>query len=331
MKPIITLSAILGIAFSGMAHAQEPILIKFSHVAAIDTPKGQAAEHFKQQLEKRTKGRVKVEIFANSTLYKDKEELEALQMGSVQMLAPVAGKFGPAGVKEFEVFDLPYIFPNEEALHRVTRGPIGVSLLKKLEPRGMVGLSYWDAGFRVLSSNKPIRTPEEARGQKIRINSSKVNQAIIKAIGGLPQTMAFSEVYQALQTGVVDGADGNLSNLYTQKQYEVQKNITLTRHTYSGYVVVMNKAFWEKLPADVKTDVTAAMKDASDFNDKVAEEDENKSLSAIKASGKSTIHTLTADEKARWVKALMPVQDELAPRIGKELISAIRKETGQAK
>ena len=143
--------------------------------------------------------------------------------------------------------------------------------------------------------------------------------------------MAFSEVYQALQTGVVDGADGNLSNLYTQKQYEVQKNITLTRHTYSGYVVVMNKAFWEKLPADVKTDVTAAMKDASDFNDKVAEEDENKSLNAIKASGKSTIHTLTADEKARWVKALMPVQDELAPRIGKELISAIRKETGQAK
>lgn len=331
MKPIITLSAILGIAFSGMAHAQEPILIKFSHVAAIDTPKGQAAEHFKQQLEKRTKGRVKVEVFANSTLYKDKEELEALQMGSVHMLAPVAGKFGPAGVKEFEVFDLPYIFPNEEALHRVTRGPIGASLLKKLEPRGMVGLSYWDAGFRVLSSNKPIRTPEEARGQKIRINSSKVNQAIIKAIGGLPQTMAFSEVYQALQTGVVDGADGNLSNLYTQKQYEVQKNITLTRHTYSGYVVVMNKAFWEKLPADVKTDVTAAMKDASDFNDKVAEEDENKSLSAIKASGKSTIHTLTADEKARWVKALMPVQDELAPRIGKELISAIRKETGQAK
>ena len=284
MKPIITLSAILGIAFSGMAHAQEPILIKFSHVAAIDTPKGQAAEHFKQQLEKRTKGRVKVEVFANSTLYKDKEELEALQMGSVHMLAPVAGKFGPAGVKEFEVFDLPYIFP-----------------------------------------------PKEARGQKIRINSSKVNQAIIKAIGGLPQTMAFSEVYQALQTGVVDGADGNLSNLYTQKQYEVQKNITLTRHTYSGYVVVMNKAFWEKLPADVKTDVTAAMKDASDFNDKVAEEDENKSLSAIKASGKSTIHTLTADEKARWVKALMPVQDELAPRIGKELISAIRKETGQAK
>lgn len=331
MKPIITLTAILGIAFAGLAHAQEPIVIKFSHVAAIDTPKGQAAEYFKQQLEKRTKGRVKVEVFANSTLYKDKEELEALQMGSVQMLAPVAGKFGPAGVKEFEAFDLPYIFPDEEALHRVTRGPIGASLLKKLEARGMVGLSYWDAGFRVLSSNKPIRTPEEAKGQKIRINSSKVNQAIVKAIGGLPQTMAFSEVYQALQTGVVDGTDGNLANLYTQKQYEVQKHITLTRHTYSGYVVVMNKAFWEKLPADLKPEIVAAMKDASAFNDKVAEEDEARAIAAIKASGKSVIHTPSAEEKARWVKTLMPVQDELAPRIGKELIESIRKETGQAK
>lgn len=331
MKSIIKLGTVLGLAFSGIAYAQEPILIKFSHVAAADTPKGMAAEHFKKEVEKRTKGRVKVEVFANSTLYKDKEELEALQMGSVQMLAPVAGKFGPAGAKEFEVFDLPYIFPDEEALHRVTRGPIGASLLKKLEARGMVGLTYWDAGFRVLSSNKPIRTPDEARGQKIRINSSKVNQAIVKAIGGLPQTMAFSEVYQALQTGVVDGADGNLSNLYTQKQYEVQKHITLTRHTYSGYVVVVNKAFWEKLPADLRTEVAAAIKESTDYNDKIAEEDEAKAIAAIKASGKSTIHVPSPEEKARWVKALQPVQDELAPRIGKELVDAIRKETGQAK
>lgn len=331
MKPILTLTAALGLAFAGWAHAEEPILIKFSHVAAVDTPKGRAAEYFKQQVEKRTKGRVKIEVFPNSTLYKDKEELEALQMGSVQMLAPVASKFGPAGVKEFEVFDLPYIFPNEAALHRVTRGPIGLSLLKKLEGRGMVGLSYWDAGFRVLSSNKPIRTPEEIKGQKIRINSSKANQAIIKAVGGLPQTMAFSEVYQALQTGVVDGADGNLSNLYTQKQYEVQKHITLTHHTYSGYAVVMNKPFWDKLPAELKTEITAAMKDATEFNDKVADQDEAKAMSAIKASGKSTIHTPTPEEKARWVKALLPVQDEMASRVGKDLIDAIRKEAGQVK
>ncbi|MBK6854196.1 MAG: DctP family TRAP transporter solute-binding subunit [Burkholderiales bacterium] len=328
MKTLLALSFAVGIALAPSAHAQTPIVIKFSHVAAANTPKGQAADFFKKRAEELTKGKVKVEIYANSTLYKDKEELEALQLGAVQMLAPVAGKFGPAGVKEFEVFDMPYIFPDTEGLHRVTRGPIGASLLKKLEVRNMVGLGYWDAGFRVLSSNKPIRTPDEAKGQKIRINSSKVNQAIMRSIGALPQTMAFSEVYTALQTGVVDGADGNLPNLYTQKQYEVQKHVTMTDHTYSGYVVVVNKPFWDKLPADVRADLEVAMKESVAHNDKVTEEDNAVAMAAIKASGKSAIHVPSLTEKALWVKAMSPVQDELASRVGKDLVAAIRKETG---
>lgn len=328
MKTILALSAAISIAFATTAHAQNPIVIKFSHVAAADTPKGRAVEFFKQRAEELTKGKVSVEVYANSVLYKDKEELEALQLGSVQMLAPVAGKFGPAGVKEFEVFDMPYLFPDTDALHRVTHGPVGAGLLKKLEPRGMVGLAFWDAGFRVFSSNKPIRTPDEIKGQKIRINSSKVNQAIIKSVNALPQSMAFSEVYQALQTGVVDGADGNLPNLYTQKQYEVQKYVTLTHHTYSGYVVVANKAFWDGLPADVRTSLETAMKEATAFNEKVAEEDEAAAVAAIKASGKTEIYTPTPAEKSQWVKAMAPVQDDLASRVGKDLVAAIRKETG---
>ena len=177
-----------------LAHAEAPIVIKFSHVAATDTPKGQAAEYFKKIVEERTKGQVKVEVYPNSQLYKDKEELEALQMGAVQMLAPVPGKFGPLGVKEFEVFDLPYIFKDIDAVHNFARGPGGASLLKKLDARGLVGLSYWDNGFRVLSANKPIHTPADTRGLKMRINSSKVNASIMKSIGALPQTLAFSEV-----------------------------------------------------------------------------------------------------------------------------------------
>lgn len=330
MKALFALTAAIGVAFSGLAFSQEPIVLKFSHVAAAETPKGQAAEFFKKRAEELTKGRVKVEIYANSTLYKDKEELEALQMGSVHMLAPVAGKFGPAGVKEFEVFDLPYMFPDETALHRVTEGPIGKSLLKKLEPRGLAGLGYWDAGFRVLSSNKPIRTPEDMKGQKIRINSSKVNQAIMRSVSALPQSMAFSEVYQALQTGVVDGADGNLSNLYTQKQYEVQKHVALTYHTYSGYVVVANKAFWDGLPADIRSELEVAVKESSAFNAKVAMADDAKALEAIKASGKTEVYAPTAQEKAAWMKAMKPVQDELADRVGKDLVEAIRKESGIA-
>lgn len=329
MKLLHALTAVLGLLTTAYAQAEEPIVIKFSHVAAVDTPKGQAAELFKKRAQELTHGRVKVDVYPNSMLFKDKEELEALQMGSVQMLAPVPGKFGPAGVKEFEVFDLPYLFPNEEGLHRVTRGPLGASLLKKLEPRGMLGLSYWDAGFRILSANRAVHVPDDAKGLKIRISSSKVNQAIFKSIGAIPQTLAFSEVYQALQTGVVDGADGNMPNLYTQKQYEVQKHVTMTNHTFSGYVVVVNKAFWDKLPADIRTELTVAMKEATDFNDKVAQEDNLKAIAAINASGKTTIYTPTPEEKALWIKAMAPVQDEMAPRIGKDLIEAIRKEANR--
>lgn len=326
MKLLLSLTAALGLLLGASAQAQEPIVIKFSHVAAVDTPKGQAAALFKKRAEERTKGRVRVDVYPNSMLFKDKEELEALQIGSVQMLAPVPGKFGPAGIKEFEVFDLPYMFPNEAGLHRVTRGPLGASLLKKLEPRGFLGLSYWDAGFRIVSANRPVHMPDDAKGLKIRISSSKVNQAIFKSIGAIPQTMAFSEVYQALQTGVVDGADGNMPNLYTQKQFEVQKHVTMTNHTFSGYVVVVNKAFWDKLPADIRTELNAAMKEATEYNDKVAEEDNLKAVAAIKASGKTTIYTPTPEEKALWVKAMAPVQEEMAPRIGRDLIDAVRKE-----
>ena len=308
-----------------VALAQAPIVIKFSHVAAVDTPKGQAAEYFKKIVEERTKGQVRVEVFANSSLYKDKEELEALQMGAVQMLAPVPGKFGPLGVKEFEVFDMPYLFKDIDAVHNFARGPGGAGLLKKLESRGVVGLSYWDNGFRVMSANRPIHTPSDARGLKMRINSSKVNASIMKSIGGVPQTLAFSEVYQALQTGVVDGTEGPLSNLYTQKHYEVQKHVTLTYHTISNYVVVGNKRFWDGLPANIRTTLEVAMKDATAYNDSVAAKDEAASLAAIKASGKSTVYAPTAVELDAWAKALAPVQNEMAERVGgKAFIDSVR-------
>nr|WP_294863499.1 TRAP transporter substrate-binding protein [uncultured Pseudogulbenkiania sp.] len=324
MKRLITSLAIAA-AFSATApaFASAPIVIKFSHVVAPDTPKGQAAEYFKKLAEERTKGRVKVVIYPNSQLYKDKEELEALQLGAVQMLAPTTSKFGPMGLKEFEVFDLPYLFMNEDQVHKVTRGPVGQALLKKLEPRGLKGLAFWDNGFRVFSANRPVHTPQDIKGLKIRINSSKVNTAIVQSVGALPQTMALSEVYQALQTGVVDGADGNISNLYTQKQFEVQKYMTNTRHSYSGYAVVVNKKFWDGLPGDIRTTLEGAMKDASEYNDQMAEKDTTAALNAIKASGKTQIYEPTTAEKAAWVKAMQPVQNEMAARIGTDTVKAI--------
>lgn len=314
------------LCLAGPLFAADQIVIKFSHVVADNTPKGRAAERFKQLAEERSKGKVKVEIYPNSQLYKDKEELEALQLGAVQMLAPVTSKFGPIGLKEFEVLDLPYLFTSEAALHKVLHGPVGQGLLKKLETKGIVGLAFWDNGFRVMSANKRIDKPSDMKGLKMRINSSKVNDALMRSVGAIPQTMAFSEVYQALQTGVVDGTDGPVSNMFTQKHYEVQKYLTDTRHTYSGYAVVVNKRFWDGLPPDIRTTLEGAMKDATLYNNGVANRDTFDAWKAIKASGKTTVYVPSPAEMAEWIKAMQPVQDEMGARVGKDVIAAIRKE-----
>jgi C4-dicarboxylate-binding protein DctP len=311
---------------SGTAFAQAPIVIKFSHVVSVDTPKGKAAERFKELAEKATKGRVKVELYPNSTLYKDKEELEALQLGAVQMLAPSLAKFGPLGVKEFEVFDLPFIFPDKDVLYRVTEGQIGKDLMKKLEPKGIVGLGFWDNGFKVMSANKSIHLPSDLKGQKLRIQSSKVLDAQMRALGANPQVLAFSEVYQALQTGVVDGTENPPSNLYTQKMHEVQKHVTLTNHGYLGYAVIVNKKFWDGLPADIRAELDTAMKSATKYANAIAQQENDNALEAIKKSGKSTVYLPSVAERAEWRKALLPVQKTMEDRIGKDLIANVNKE-----
>ena len=309
------------------ATAQAPIVLKFSHVVAPNTPKGKGADKFKELAERYTNGKVKVEVYANSTLYKDKEELEALQLGAVQMLAPSNSKFGPIGVKDFEVFDLPYLLPNKAALRKVTDGPIGKAMLKKLESKGMVGLAYWDNGFKEMSANKPLRMPEDYKGLKFRIQSSKVLEAQFRALGAIPQVMAFSEVYQALQTGVVDGQENTPSNMFTQKFHEVQKYTTLTNHGYIGYVVVVNKKFWDDLPADVRGQLEKAMAEATVYSNEISEKENVESLDDIKKSGKTELITPTAAESAAMRKAMEPLYQEMASRVGKQLIDDVVKAT----
>lgn len=318
----------IGLASAPAAFAAGEIVIKFSHVVAQDTPKGKAAEYFKKLAEERTKGKVQVQVYPNSQLYKDKEELEALQLGAVQMLAPSLAKFGPLGVKEFEAFDLPYIFDNYAELHKVTQGPVGQQMLSKLDSKGIKGLAFWDNGFKQFSANKPLKTPADLRGQKMRIQSSKVLEAQMRAVGSIPQVMAFSEVYQALQTGVVDGTENPVSNFYTQKMHEVQKHMTMTNHGYLGYAVIVNKKFWDGLPADVRTTLDGAMKDATKYANQVAEQKSNEDLEAVKKSGKTQVYVPTAAEKAALKQALIPVHKSMESRIGGDLIKSIYKETG---
>ena len=309
------------------AWAQAPIVIKFSHVVATDTPKGQAAERFKLLAERATRGRVKVEVYPNSTLYKDKEELEALQLGAVQMLAPSLAKFGPLGVKEFEAFDLPYIFPSKAALYAVTEGRIGKGLLRRLEPKGITGLAYWDNGFKLMSANKPLRLPNDLRGLRMRIQSSSVLDAQMRALGARPQVLAFSEAYQALQTGLVDGTENPPSNMYTQKMHEVQQHLTVSNHGYLGYAVIVNKKFWDGLPRDIRRQLEGAMREATAFEKTIAQRDNDLALEAIRKSGKTVIYRLNPQEQAAWRQALLPVHRLMENRIGKDLIQAISRET----
>ena len=314
--------------FATNAPAQNPIVIKFSHVVAVDTPKGKGAEYFKKLAEERTEGRVKVEVFPNSQLYKDGEEMEALQLGSVQMLAPSVAKFGQLGVREFEVFDLPYIFDDFAELHKVTQGAVGKQLFQKLETKSIIGLAFWDNGFKVMSANKALKAPGDVKGLKMRIQSSNVLESQMRVLGALPQKMAFSEVYQGLQTGVVDGTENPPSNFYTQKMHEVQKFMTMTDHGVIEYAVIVNKKFWDGLPADIRTILAGAMADATKFANEIAKKDNDDALEGVRKSGKTQIITLTADEKAAWKKVLIQVHREHEGRIGKDLIQAVYKETG---
>ena len=313
-------------ALSLAVYAQEPIVIKFSHVVAIDTPKGKAAEMFAKKAAELTKGRVKVEVYANSTLYKDKEEMEALQLGAVQMLAPSLAKFGPLGVKEFELFDLPFIFSNYDDLHKVTTGPVGKQLLAKLESKGIRGLAFWDNGFKSFSLNTPIKTPADLKGKKMRIQSSKVLEEQMRAVGSLPQVMAFSEVYQALQTGVVDGTENPISNLYTQKMFEVQKHLTITEHGYLGYAVIVNKKFWDGLPADIRKQLDDAMEQATRYANQIARVENDESLEKVKKSGKTVVYVPTKEERLAFKKAMMPVHQKMEGRIGKDVVQAVYKD-----
>ena len=322
---VLCSALLLSLSFAVSA---DPIVIKFSHVVAVDTPKGKASEFFAKRAAELTKGKVKVEVYPNSSLYKDKEEMEALQIGAVQMLAPSLAKFGPLGVKEFEAFDIPFIFDNYADLHKITQGPIGASLLAKLEPKGIKGLAFWDNGFKSFSANTPIRTPADLKGKKLRIQSSKVLEEQMRAVGAIPQVIAFSEVYQALSTGVVDGTENPISNFYTQKMNEVQKYLTLTNHGYLGYAVIVNKKFWDGLPADVRGELDQAMKEATVYANQIAQEENDKALEAVKKTGKTTVYTPTKEERTAFKKAMAPVHVKMADRIGKDLLQSIYKETG---
>ncbi|GAC1502392.1 MAG: DctP family TRAP transporter solute-binding subunit [Bradyrhizobium sp.] len=322
----LMLGVIAAAVFIAPAMAQSPIIIKFSHVVANDTPKGKGALKFKELAEKYTDGKVRVEVYPNSSLYKDKEEIEALQLGSVQMLAPSTAKFAPLGAKEFEALDLPWLFKDEETYAKAMKGPVGKWLFQKLESKGISGLAYWDNGFHMTSANRPLLMPADFQGLKLRISGSKIADRYFRDVGSIPQIMAFSEVYQALQTGVVDGCENTASNYLTQKFYEVQKDITVSYHAHLQYAVIVNSKFWNGLPPDIRKQLDKAMDEATDYTNSIAVKENEDALAEIKKSGKTALHYLTDDQRKAWQKAMQPTYAWAKGRVGQEILDLLAKE-----
>ncbi len=318
-----TLQAILAGAtlalLTGMAHAE--IVIKFSHVVAENTPKGQGALMFKKLAEERLPGKVKVEAYPNSQLFGDGKEMEALLLGDVQLIAPSLSKFDRY-TNQIQIFDLPFLFNDIAAIHRFQNGPTGKAILSSMTKKGLIGLGYWDNGMKQLSAKKPLKMPEDAKGLKFRIQASDILEAQFKAVGAVPQKLAFSEVYSALETGVVDGAENPWSNAYSQKFYEVQPYFTESNHGYLGYMVVANSQFWEGLPADVRQTLEKILAEVTAEVNKSALAYSEGDRKKIADSGKTQILQLTPEQRAAWQTAMKPVIAQFTPKIGKEIVDA---------
>ncbi|MGB3740964.1 MAG: TRAP transporter substrate-binding protein [Castellaniella sp.] len=324
MPLIKTVGVCVALAFSSAAFAEKPIIVKFSHVVAENTPKGQGALKFKELAEAALPGKVDVQVFPNSQLFGDGKEMEALLLGDVQIIAPSLAKFDRY-TKKLQIFDLPFMFDDVAALDRFQASPDGQELLNAMKSKGIQGLAYWHNGMKQMSSNQDsLVRPEDIKGLKFRIQSSDVLEAQFRQLGANPQKLSFAEVYQALQTGVVDGAENPWSNIYSQKFHEVQKTIAVTNHGALDYMVITNSGWWDGLPEDVRAGLKKAMAGATEYANQLAAEINDRDRQRIADAGKAKIQTLTKRDVAAWREAVRPVWTQFADEIGKDLIAKAR-------
>jgi C4-dicarboxylate-binding protein DctP len=324
LKRKLVFGILVAVLSVGLAQAK-PMVIKFSHVVAEATPKGQAALKFKELAEKLLPGKVEVQVFPSSQLFGDAKEMEAVLLGDVQFIAPSLSKFSRY-TKKLQVFDLPFLFDNINAVDKFQHSPQGKALLDSMLSKGIKGLAYWHNGMKQLSTDKDqLKRPDDVKGLKFRIQQSDVLEAQFRAVGANPQKMAFSEVYQALQTGVVDGQENTWSNIYSQKFYEVQKTIAQTNHGVIDYMVVTNAKWWDGLPPDIRKGLAQAMEEATAYGNGIANEFNERDRKRVVEAGKAKIQELSKDDVAVWRKAMKPVWNKFQGDIGSDLIEAALK------
>ena len=312
-------------ALPGAGRAAAGTTIRLSHVVAPDTPKGLTLERFRALVEARSSQRLRVQIYPQGQLYGDQDEMQALQLGAIDMVAPSLSKFGPIGFPEFELFDLPFLFDSVADVRRLTQGPVGQRLLDRLGRQRLLGLGFFDNGFKHMSANRPLLEPADFVGLRMRVQASRVIAQQMRTLGASPVTLPFSETRRALESGVVDGTENPVSNFWTQNMQAVQKDLSLTQHGYLGYAVVTHQRFWLNLPGADRALVQQALREALDYGNSIADAHNDKALAALRASGAVRIHTPSAAQRQRFKAAVIPVQADLARRIDPAWLSAVRE------
>ena len=306
------------------AVARGKLQLRFSHVVAEETPKGLAVLRFKALVQQYSAGRIEVLDYPRAHLYRDHDEMQALQLGAVEMLAPSLSKFGRVGFPEFELFDLPFLFDDAAAVRRITQGSLGQRLLEGLERQGLVGLGYFDNGFKQMSANRPLLAPGDFKGLRMRIQASRVIAAQMRALGAEPVNLNFSETRLALAARVVDGTENPISNFWTQRMHEVQTDLSLTDHGYLGYAVIVNQRFWRSLSGSDRSLLEHALGEALAYGDQISNNQNNKALTELRAAGTTRVHVPTASQRALLRDAVDSVYKAFERRVGEPWMDAIR-------
>jgi C4-dicarboxylate-binding protein DctP len=304
----------------------EKIVIKFSHVVAENTPKGLAAERYAELVKERTRGRVEVQVFPNSTLYKDGEEIEALQSGAVQMIAPATSKL--SGVfPQWQIFDLPYAFTDESKVHEAMNGYIGSKLYERLRLNNIHALAFWDSGFKVMTNNqKPVIHPDDFDNLSFRVMiNSQVLKKQFEKLGAIPVEGTFDDLYRALESHIFDGEENTISNICSKKLFKLQPYITVSNHGYMGYVVLTNEKYWNSLPEDIRYVLESTLSEVTDWERQQALKMNRDGMETITSSGAVQLHYLTEDEKNEWIQVLRPIYQEFDNIIGKDLIESVEE------
>ena len=321
------LLAMLVLLAAWPAHAL--LNIRFAHVVTPDTPKGLAVQRFAQLVAERAPGRMRVVIYPNAQLYGDSDEIEALQVGAVEMLAPSLSKFGRAGFPEFELFDLPFLFDNLTEVRQLTKGPLGQRLLDGLTRQGLVGLGYLDNGFKQMSANRPLLKPADFQGLRMRVQGSRVIAAQMRALGATPVTLPFSKTPEALRLQVVQGTENPLSNFWTQRMDRVQSHLSLTQHAYLGYAVITSQRFWRSLSEPDRELLAQALHEALAYGNEIADQQNEQALAALRSAGTTTVYTLRPEQRAALRHAVQPVYQQLGQRIGSAWLADLDRALGR--